>query len=156
MSAWIVSKAHIDLLITAGLRPLHGEAVRWVVQANPHKDRKLEHDNADDVGSMLWRENFASVGDRYPDDDPDDLPGSGVAAVETLLYRWARIAGVLDPVVVLKAIHCYEYQSCEHDGWAGSQAKAFCEALTGHAVRGLPGYQQAPWGFDDPTYFVKR
>ncbi len=163
MSAWVVSKTHIDLLVTAGL-VLPGRAVvnsnlNWYSQGpNPHHLGTLDHTNADEVGVMLWAENYRSVDKRYPGaDDKGDLPGpEGFTGATTLTYQHTMIPGVIDPVVVLKAIGCYEYQSCEHDEWPTSPAFAYCRALEKHAIQLLPGYDAAPWGFDDPAYFTSR
>ncbi len=158
MSAWIVDKVHIDLLITAGLvipnRNVGNSKLRW------YRDRtytELDHTNADAIGVMLWSENFKSVEDRYPN-EVGELPGAeeGFDAAHVLTYKHRRIHGDLDPVVVLKAIGCYRYQSCEHDGWETSDANLFCEALTVECIHALPGYNEAPWGFDDPAFFTKR
>ena len=51
----------------------------------------------------------------------------------------------LRPIDVIKACHCQEYQSCEHDGWETSTAKAIVDAIEGAASRALPGYDDAPW-----------
>ena len=53
--------------------------------------------------------------------------------------------GQVSPVVILSAIACYEYQSCEHPGWATSEAHDFCHALRIKMIRMLPGYADAPW-----------
>lgn len=156
MSAWIVSRTHIDLLVTAGLdlpgRDTHGGILSWYVDGNRHT---LTTSNADEIGQMVWAENVASVSHRYPDDGPGDLPGpNGFHAADVLLYSHTWVRGIIDPTVVLRAIDCYEYQSCEHPGWKASRARAFCVALQEAAVGQLPGYDQAPWSFDDADYFL--
>lgn len=167
MSAWIVDKTTIDLLITAGLaRHAMAGVMRWRVP--PHDQRQpatsdgtrpgeLNRTTADAVGSMLWAENYASVLHLYPEDEADGLPGpAAFAGEETLTYEWEAVPGTLDPVVVLASIACYEYQSCEHDGWHTSQAHAFCLALKNHMIRQLPGFSDAPWGLEDRAYFLHR
>ena len=49
-------------------------------------------------------------------------------------------AGTFDPVKILAAINCYEYQACEHPEWKTSEARDFCEALRDRMIRMLPGY----------------
>jgi hypothetical protein len=71
-------------------------------------------------------------------------------------YRFRLLAGVPDPVVILKAIACLEYQSCEHPDWATSQARRFCLELRDHCVERLPGYQQAPWALSDRRIFLRH
>ena len=49
------------------------------------------------------------------------------------------------PVQAIKLVHCYEYQSCEHDGWETSEAHRFTTALLSSLEHSLPGYDDAPW-----------
>jgi hypothetical protein len=141
MSAYVVSSAHIDLLISAALYldPMeHG----MLYAAAAHR---LTSSNASETGRMLLRENIASVSYRYPDCPPDALPGPvPTPDPETYDVRFWPLAS-LEPVAVLKAIHAYAYQSSEHPGWLTSQAKAFCDALTVKAICQLPGYEDAAW-----------
>jgi len=134
MSAFVVTKQHIDALVTVGL-PRPGETgwIRWEDPTDAAVTQRLSLETADRAGSILWQENRVSVNRRYHDGDPVDIE-----------YRFHRTR--LDPVIVLKLIDCYEYQSCEHDGWSESQAKRLCDQLRKEAVSKLPGYEEAPWG----------
>jgi hypothetical protein len=53
------------------------------------------------------------------------------------------ITGRLNPVAILKAIRCYEYQSCEHTGWETSEARLFCGAFRSRMIRMVSGYTTA-------------
>lgn len=152
MSAFIVEKAHIDAMVQAGIRSgspaTGGFTLRWQVGDRPEwtedvtleaysvavqeRARELTRETANRVGAMLWNENKRSVDHRYNE------------ANDREVYRFAS-SRVTNPVAVLKAIHCYEYQSCEHPEWETSEAHAFCEALSGAMVRSLPGYDAAEW-----------
>jgi hypothetical protein len=54
-----------------------------------------------------------------------------------------------DAIQALKLIACYEYQSCEHPEWPKSDAKDFCDSLTRALVRVVPGYDAAPWEWNE-------
>lgn len=154
MSAFMVGKEHIDAMITAGLA-FSDYSIRW--DHPGYAENELTYETADGVGLMLWATNLESINARYPDtlDDFDNIPGPVGLTPEVIAgYRWERINGVrfLDPVVILKAIDCYEYQSCEHDGWETSEAKAFCAALRADMIERLPGYNTAPWEFTARTF----
>lgn len=162
MSAWIVSKTHIDLLVTAGLEYRgHHDWLSWWHEGSG-KRYQLLHNLRHDVGQMLWAENLASVASRYPDDDDGERPGPiDFRDADVLTYRHEEVPGlnhvaqrVHGIAVVAKAISCYEYQSCEHDGWKTSQARAFCESLRDACLNQLPGYDKAPWGFDNRNYVI--
>ena len=153
MSAWIVSKAHIDALVSAAMTS-KGNPFRWYDADGNHSHELtcMDTEKATKVGQMLWSENLASINARYVDtiDNPLGCPGpanfEGPASIDA--YRFTRTQQ-LEPVKVIKAIHCYDYQSCEHDGWKASEAHQFCEALEARMVSSLPGYNEAPWGLDE-------
>jgi hypothetical protein len=164
MSAFIVSDNHIHALLTAGLdNPRYG-ALRWfapeseeprgdadtqagepwgptAIESANRRRRELTRDTADAVGLMLLAQNYASVNYRY--DEHEEEP----------LYRFQELGCTIDPVVVFKAIDCYNYQSCESPDWEETEAYAFCQALRSKMIHALPGYDAAPWGIDDPHIF---
>lgn len=107
-----------------------------MVQTMMARHRKLSHETATEVGRMLLLENYKSVYHRYDS-------GPKVELEEPYSYHPTRFKK--DPVQVLKAISCLEYQSCEHPDWKNSEAKAFCEALKDRAIENLPGYDGAKW-----------
>lgn len=159
MSAFIVSKRHIDAMVTAGLRVVSGTCgvLRWmepapvneaayqrgepwgpaaIEEANKRR-RELTDQTAGRVGAMLMAENAASVNHRYDEEDPEEP------------YVFARYVKPIEPVAILKAIDCYVYQTCEHPEWESSEAREFCDALRKRMIHQLPGYDAAPWGIED-------
>ncbi len=133
MSAWIVSRDHLDLLLTA--------AQAWGITNAEH---------ADDTGRMLWKENLDSVAFRYPGDRDGDRPGPEDFRdrhVDT--YRFQPYPGLVDPEVVAAAAASLSYQSCEHPGWAASDARRWVTALRERAATRTPGYR-AEHGPVDP------
>ena len=148
MSAWIVTRAHIDVLVLASVQftvPLDDTGSARPV---PLSSQALAA-----AGAELWAENHRSVHHRY--DEHSAPPTYGPPTAEVLL----------DPVTVVKAIDCYVYQSCEHPGWPGSRAARYCQRLRAAVMTGLPvaavggepgrpypaGWDAAPWGIDDLT-----
>lgn len=100
---------------------------------------------ADKLGRNLLQENVTSVLSRYSDGvDADEYTGY---AMDIEHYRF-RHTGQLPVVQVLKAVDCYEYQSCEHDGWQGSHARNVCGDLRRELVTDLPGYSDAAWAWE--------
>ena len=88
MSAWTVSKAHIDVLVNA----LVNEGV-------------IALGSAQYSGGQLWSENYRSVNIRYGERTPRPP------------YRFTRVDWPLDDAVVLRCIGCYDYQCMEYDGY---------------------------------------
>lgn len=179
MSAYIVSKSHIDALLRVGLEgpadngPRYpGHSAWYTLQwsrtdpaLDPHADRvELTHETADAVGAMLTAENVRSVQHRYPSDSFDDLPGpvANSWAADAMLGTYTyplhgtgpiRIGAAprhLLTVEALKAIDGYEYQACEHPEWWASEARQFCDALRGMVIGRLAGYDDADtWEVSD-------
>lgn len=154
MSAYVVDRDHIRFLVTAAQRmnPRYTGRFSWWSEAKQTRVSLGEDMNPSDLGQMLWNENILSVTHRYPDCKDADgtvkydrLPG---VTNEVYLYQhplaqgWGRI----DPVAVLKACSCYEYQSCEHKGWEDSDAHNVIESIRSVAISSLPGYEDAEWG----------
>jgi len=110
------------------------------------------------VALALARENIASVAHRYPHDGDGQRPGPadmtdldyGVACVQAARDRWPHY----DPVQVLKAADCYEYQSCEHPGWPESRAHDVLTCVRKAAISTLPDYDAAEWGWPERPLVV--
>ncbi len=134
MSAFIVGKEHIDLIVNEAI----GKRISWW---DGKKMQKTDNDQGRRLGGLLIAENVESVCGRY-EDAADMIPDFALTE-----YEAGPICANPEPkpVEVLKAISCYEYQSCEHDGWKESEAKVFCDALRRAVIAGMPGYENAPW-----------
>jgi hypothetical protein len=171
MSAFLVSKAHIDVLVTAATRFDRYDSIpqlpwdmliadpvafRRMVEPLPHavgapqawRPRSIARRGGflayeDELGRALWLANAASIRARYGSGAEE---ATGEALDKIRAYHHALNAR--DPVTVIKACHCYAYQSCEVSDWDTSWAKAATDALERCAVRHLPGYEEAPWGID--------
>lgn len=151
MSAFVVSKAHIDYLVHAAQQAPGRSCQGYTMKLGGlHVDTQ-----ADEVGRALWQENVASVAHRYPRSTfgGEDFPGPiGLDHESLALYSCPVFPRLpFDPVGAIKALQCYEYQSCEHPGWPTSDAKRFCEELLSWLIDALPGYDAAPWEIHDDT-----
>lgn len=142
MSAYIVSKAHIDALVTV--------AIDMRGQGSPDFDFydgttrvKVTTMNASEIGAMLVGTCVESVSYRYPDDDVQagELPGPA-DAYYLHPYEYLRTREFI-PAEVRDLVRGYEYQSCEHPGWAPSPAWYFCQALRDRLLDRLPGVSKA-------------
>lgn len=170
MSAFVVDKKHIDLLVRAAEHAYpdgqpgvttkmswwrvddDGEYAGWR-ELNRNAETMEDDDykayfTPSQVGQILVDENVASVSSRYPDDDVDtgELPGP-IDAYYMGPYVYNDPGRDLTPGEVFKAIDCLDYQSCEHDGWRKSEAFAFLAALRHAYCRRVSEYEEAPWEF---------
>ena len=118
MSAFVVHDDHLRLLAQAG--------VQWLRITDPGK-----------VVADLFQLNSSSVAHRYRDP---------VEAVEP--PKFVEVVSRLDPLVVMKAILCFQYQSDELPEHRDHPAWTFTEQLLSASVRQLPGYEDAAgWCF---------
>lgn len=127
MSAFMVSKAHIDALVS--------------LDRGAHTD-----DDWRRLGTALIAANLRIIHARYPDtvERPEHTPGPIERFWETE-YVYQRPAKPLSIAQGLKALACFEYQSCESKEWQGSFAQQWCDARRAFLINMLPGYEQAAW-----------
>lgn len=132
MSAWIVSKDHIDLLVSEGLR----RRITCILDQNVHPFREvfLTEDNRDEFGQMLWDENRESVDFRYQEHTEPD----------TYTFEWVNR---VPSRVLMNAIHSYEYQSCEHNDWKTSASCYFVTQLMDDLLRECVTGPDLGWSF---------
>lgn len=175
MSAFQVSKGHIDRLVALALcGPKDTDGYRWIPiawwageprtalrESTNYEDyrrrldairREVTVDNCNVVGAMLTRANLHSINARYPNtvDNPGDIPGEAMSAFVPYRFPAAmRAVRALRPLLAeaLRAIACYEYQSCEADDWLDSEAYDFCDSLR-KALCGVVS-RAATRGWDD-------
>ena len=153
MSAFEVDATHIDVMVSAALQRVScGETMRWYhgdipgtqpgemlpggedyASACERTRREVTSETAETWGATLLAENRRSVNHRYDEEEIEEP------------YVFTEYAGSFKPAAILKALDCYEYQSCEHPGWEASEAHSFCEALRSRMIHQLPGYADAPW-----------
>lgn len=172
MSAFVVSKTHIDAMVTAGVRfgepgrsRLQGShPVRWFAPGMEEEEgayeegqawgpraceiaekyrREITLDTAEQTGQMLWAENRRSVNHRYAEEEWEEV------------YQFEELGNEVDPITVLNAISCYEYQSCEHPDWEKSEAFAYCRALKDRCISILTQNDDT-WEINDPEIFGTR
>lgn len=122
MSAFLVDTDHIDYLVTAVFK----YAVQWT-------DLVGIGDNG--IGRRLLEANAESVSYRYNE------PAADVSQYTFKALNYSKI----DPVQTLKAIACWQYQTCENPDYAKSGAWTLMERLQAAAINALPGYDSAKW-----------
>jgi hypothetical protein len=130
MSAFVVSKRDIDAIVTI--------ALELGVSTRP----------ANLLGRLLWEENVKSVAARY--DMPArhaDEHAAYLADIEA--YRHEPLT--LSAGAAAKIVDCYDYQSCEHDGWDASEARRVTAHLSVRLPHKGPDYDAAPWGMPAPV-----
>jgi hypothetical protein len=186
VSAYVVPKEHVDLLVAVAI---HGPSeaptvnmaagVTWFdvpgdqLRAGAHaayemsglegywdfiaEHRRSSRDiDPDALGQLLVNENVRSVLHRYPEAIDSGEVPGPAEHYWERLYRFRRRRYRPTAVEALKAVRCYVYQACEHDEWETSEAKQFCDALAWTLVRSLAGYEEAPWAWDEHEVASRR
>lgn len=138
MSAFLVSKHDIDVLVTAycDLEPTLRRSERAIDGAI----------NQTALGKLLWLENAVSMEFRYAlkKRDPDRYRNM---LAKVGCYVFTRLEA--KPAVIAKAARCYDYQACEHGGYERSAAYNIAAAVMKRFPETLPGYSRAPWGIGE-------
>jgi hypothetical protein len=126
MSAFLVSQNHINKIVNFVTK--YDKEI--FVVALPSGLKKL---SAQTLGDLLLQANLDSVNFRYREK-------------EKASFTFKRDLEKLSPVALIKAVHCLNYQSCEVDGWIGSDAFLILCAIEKMATQKLQGYEDAEWG----------
>lgn len=119
MSAWIVSKRHIDALVT----PLY---------------KTMEM--ANEIGQQLWDQNHRSVNHHYNQNSATPKYDFVPCHSRTKENGEKSDLSALD---YLKLLDSFEYQSCEIK--FDSEVSYYCHRLRKHLVSQLDGYGDAVW-----------
>ena len=128
MSAFIVSKDHIDAILTFAM------SNKMSAPVSKSSNHLIVKEHLNTLGGILWRENHKSVNARYGE------------RKRTPRYEFTYFTkrNLTLPVFV-KLIHCLNYQSCEHRGWDKSLANQILISFLNQATRKIVGYDEAPW-----------
>lgn len=147
MSAFICDQEHIKQLALyaapVGRRAIHPEYFR-------HPDLKTLADPTIDwtansvitfYANILYRENFRSVGARYPED-------AKASEADTITITRSDVRDdALSAVDIISMCNCLEYQSCETDDWESTAAYELLAAIRKKAISALPGMDDAYWEY---------
>lgn len=130
MSAFLVNDHHINSLLTYANRE---RLYFWNNTTNQRAD--FAHvDELQHFAEVLQAENLRSLNARYG--DPVLEPSINFEFVYQLR---------LSPVEVIKACDCYDYQACETADYRQTLAADIIDLIRTHAIRALPGYDEADW-----------
>jgi hypothetical protein len=109
---------------------------------------------AREVARRMAEANLASIDARYGDADGWTDGGFGVfmecCADLAERYYFHPPLAYLGRVEYFKLLDCFEYQSCEVDGWEGTLAARQCNWLRSDLIHSMPEYDAAPWGWNGP------
>lgn len=162
MSAFLCSANHLNAIVNGTPRDTIRYAVQDLKRLDPIQCPTPDHNiraknggvsilsliddeptSEDILFYALLRENCRSLEARY-EERAEEYFQLSVAQATYL----PNLSIQRDPITTLKLIHCYDYQACEHEGFAQSQIKSFLDSAQHAIVRELPGYNDAPWGID--------
>lgn len=150
MSAFLVSDAHINVLITFAKT----QGLVLPSPSSPDTSHAIYNDEiATQFGRALLAENMRSLTYRYGDNHGFTKPlGGDEAYLNRYRYRYDPRGLVPKPgtaIAIIKATHCFDYQSCETPDYAKTWAAELMRLIRDAACHDLPGYESAPWGFED-------
>ena len=166
MSAYLCDPHHIGALASYVAHnrgwPHHCDyrpyVARLVAEEIPDADGMGDSspDLASNAAVILARSNLKSVATRYPNDGDGERPGQPAGSDLDYILLCSQAArrflgdAERNPVQVLKAVACLDYQSCEYEGGRDSTARKILNLVEDAAVSALPGYEDAEWGWPEP------
>lgn len=129
MSAFMVPRAHIATLAAFAFKGRDWPAIGRTLAPNMVQ-----------CANTLASTNAISVDYRYPDSE-----GAEAEAfyTEQDVMSAARADLIRDPVAIIKAAQCLDYQSCEFPEYKGGPADRMLQAIISAAASMLPGYDKA-------------
>lgn len=143
MSAFLCTPETLSVVVNAIDFSQHYDdhsLAKWL----PHHGMLRDADSPREAmfGALL-QTNLESLSARYPEftNTIDEWCSAGE---QHYTFRPAYKAAT--PIIAIKQIQCFEYQSCEHAGWGNSPVFDFCRAMTSELIAVLPGWDAAPWG----------
>lgn len=146
MSAFQCTKTHVGILAKA------------IAKMAPHatlNGMRVKDGPASAVFACLAEANAKSIDARYPSSIATDPVGPPRLA-RSILNSESLDYPTRPAIELIKLAKCFEYQSCEFDGWEDSEAAGLIRALIESAILTLPGYDAAPWTAEDPTHTVEE
>lgn len=133
MSAFIVSDKHIAAMIEFARTHDAYSSGYWWKDTKTGEEVKHMFDN--EAAQKLVNENYRSVNYRYQDNTQPKKynPFQSLSPQN------------LDPVQILKACNCYDYQACETNDYNESEARYIVDQIRHLAINALIGYEEAQW-----------
>lgn len=95
----------------------------------------------EELAQKLYDANVRSIQSRYG--DADDM-------IEEFKFDSRVEFGQLSGIQVIKAAQCYNYQTCEYDGYTGSDIERIIFHIISTAAHDVYGYDEAEWGCPEP------
>ena len=140
MSAFLCSAEHLSALVSYAATHTRGGCSLPLLRSDDPR-RKTD---ADHTFGALLAANLQSLSARYGEKRGaleqwfHGEPGSYRLNLQLLANRKA--------IDIVKLCDCFSYQACEYESWETSDAAKWINAVREHAIRHLPGYEEAPWG----------
>lgn len=133
MSAFVLSNAHLLALLNFAASYDQAPRLPAFYLAG---GRTLATTSAADLqtaAEILLAQNVASVNYRYRESAP----------APAIVFNYS--SRPTDPVQILKACACYDYQAGETPDYSQTDAAAIVDRIRRAAIAALPGYDAADW-----------
>lgn len=150
MSAFMVSNAHINALVTF-ITDHRILLPKWDVAPDAPAYAQANSGDEQAIGDKLIQANRESLVARYGESERLALQMN-----EDWVFKVTINA--FKPIEIIKAADCFDYQACEVTDYNSTWAADVMSRVRATAIRQLPGYEAADWeikrGYDDaPTVY---
>lgn len=136
MSAFVVSHKHINTLLSWANR-------NQVSTVTLEQGGRIDWSQVADLqraAEILLDENERSVATLYK-----AVSSGGQLLTEEAKITFQFETAHLEPVAIIKACQCYDYQADNAPGYAGGDASRIVAFIQSRAIQLLPGYKQVDW-----------
>lgn len=159
MSAYIITEknaAYLGALANQLAIESHGSSIH--IYWKDSKGNKLEfelkahdHKKCAEFATILWQENVKSVNFRYREaTNVEDYKISVKLIDESVIKNFStRSMTILERIQAQNAVHCFDYQACEHPEYEKSLANAFVLYVDSIIFSISPEAQEIKWGFPE-------
>jgi hypothetical protein len=151
MSAFVVSREHIDAIVATALYGVGQHSSLGTKGPGAMELRYYGFNGPTQLGQALERENYASVNYRYREQEeprgPYEWPMDAHGTPADVPYR-VKLPTVAE---AFRLVRCYVYQACEHPTWDESSVRRFCDDLSIRLAMEMAKDCKV-WSWDHPTF----
>lgn len=132
----MINRKHVMYIINGAMAysEISGN-LSWCYKGKHKSLECKDYKTGSELCNLLLSENANYIYAKCGDKPYFDLVTDDNMKLSTSIYK----------VQLIKAIHCYQCKTHQHDGWEDSEAKKIIDTILERVICDLPGYEEAEW-----------